>query len=163
MLPTGTWLISDLSQKAPFEVGFFPFPSIDGSPVAPPAGVGSGYFVSAKSEKKQAAYEFLNWLQSDETAKKQTETFSTIPAFPLDTDALDVSPLFRQVITDLKESEDTSAFGYNVDVLTPANFNEVMFTGFQEVLNGQRSPEEQAQQLEAAWAKAKKSGDILQR
>jgi raffinose/stachyose/melibiose transport system substrate-binding protein len=163
MLPTGTWLISDLSQKAPFEVGFFPFPSIDGSSVAPPAGVGSGYFVSAKSKKKQAAYEFLNWLQSDETAKKQTETFSTIPAFPLDTDALDVSPLFRQVITDLKESEDTSAFGYNVDVLTPANFNEVMFTGFQEVLNGQRSPEEQAQQLEAAWAKAKKSGDILQR
>jgi raffinose/stachyose/melibiose transport system substrate-binding protein len=46
MLPTGTWLISDLAQKAPFEVGFFPFPSIDGSSVAPPAGVGSGLFVT---------------------------------------------------------------------------------------------------------------------
>jgi raffinose/stachyose/melibiose transport system substrate-binding protein len=105
----------------------------------------------------------MNWLVSDETAKRQIETFNAIPAFPVDTDELDVSPLFRQVITDLKDSEDASAFGYNVDVLTPANFNEVMFTGFQEVLNGQRSPQEQAQQLEAAWAKAKKSGDILER
>ena len=163
MLPTGTWLISDLAQKAPFEVGFFPFPSIDGSSVAPPAGVGSGLFVNAQSKNKQAAYEFMNWLVSDETAKRQIETFNAIPAFPVDTDELDVSPLFRQVITDLKDSEDASAFGYNVDVLTPANFNEVMFTGFQEVLNGQRSPQEQAQQLEAAWAKAKKSGDILER
>jgi raffinose/stachyose/melibiose transport system substrate-binding protein len=163
MLPTGTWLVSDLSQKAPFEVGFFPFPSIDGSSVAPPAGVGSGLFVNAKSRNKQAAYEFMDWLVSDETAKRQIETFNTIPAFPVDTDSVDVSPLFRQVLTDLKDSEDASAFGYNVDVLTPSNFNEVMFTGFQEVLNGQRSPQEQAQQLEAAWAKAKESGDILER
>ncbi|HWT23101.1 MAG TPA: extracellular solute-binding protein [Solirubrobacteraceae bacterium] len=163
MVPTGTWLISDIAQKAPFEVGFFPFPSIDGSRIAPPAGVGNGLFVSAKSKNKQAAYEFLDWLLSEETAKRQIETFNSIPAFPVDTSALDVTPLFRQVLTDLEDSEDAESFGYNVDVLTPANFNEVMFTGFQEVLNGSRSPEEQAQRLQAAWAEAKKAGDILQR
>jgi hypothetical protein len=35
-----------------------------------------------------------------------------------------------------------------------------MFTGFQEVLNGSRSAEEQATALQDAWAEAKKQGNI---
>ncbi|MBA2534751.1 MAG: extracellular solute-binding protein, partial [Rubrobacter sp.] len=43
MLPTGTWLVSTIVESVrDFEVGFFPFPSIDGSGIAPPAGVGTG-------------------------------------------------------------------------------------------------------------------------
>jgi ABC-type glycerol-3-phosphate transport system substrate-binding protein len=49
---------------------------------------------------------------------------------------------------------------YNIDVLAPQNFNEVMFSGFQEVLNGTRSPAEQAAALQDAWAEAKKQGKI---
>jgi hypothetical protein len=43
-----------------------------------------------------------------------------------------VPELFRAVIDDLGESPLVEAFGYNIDVLAPQNFNEVMFTGFQE-------------------------------
>jgi len=35
-----------------------------------------------------------------------------------------------------------------------------MFTGFQEVLDGTRSPVEQAAALQDAWARAKKQGKI---
>jgi hypothetical protein len=35
-----------------------------------------------------------------------------------------------------------------------------MFNGFQEVLNGTRSPMEQAAALQNAWARAKKQGKI---
>jgi len=163
MDPTGTWLVSDIGQKASFPVGFFPFPSIDGSDVSPPAGVGGGLFVSARSKHKAQALEFLDWMFSKKEATHRAEVFNSIPAFPIDTSSLKVSPLFKQVISDLSKSEDESAFGYNIDVLTPANFNDVMSSGFQDVLNGGRTPEQQAQQLQAAWARAKKSGDVLKR
>ena len=67
------------------------------------------------------------------------ETVQTIPAHPVNTEGLDVPELFKQVLADLSESTEAEAFGYNIDVLTPQNFNEVMFSGFQEVLNGTRS------------------------
>ena len=35
-----------------------------------------------------------------------------------------------------------------------------MFSGFQEVLNGTKSAADQAAELQAAWAKAKKQGKI---
>jgi raffinose/stachyose/melibiose transport system substrate-binding protein len=41
MNPTGTWLVSEIVQAVEdFEVGFFPFPSIDGSGISPPVGWG---------------------------------------------------------------------------------------------------------------------------
>jgi raffinose/stachyose/melibiose transport system substrate-binding protein len=164
MLPTGSWLVSDLTQKAPFKVGFFPFPAIDGSDVAPPAGVGTGYFVSARSERKDAAIEFLDYLADEDVAKRKIETLNIIPTFAVDTSGLDVSPLFKEVLTDLSAAgEGEEAFGYNLDVLTPASFNEVMYRGFQEVLGGDRTPEQQAAKLQAAWQEAKKAGEVLER
>ncbi len=58
----------------------------------------------------------------------------------------------------MSKATQAGALGYNIDVLTPQSFNEVMWTGFQEVLNGTRSPGEQAGALQDAWAKAKKQG-----
>jgi raffinose/stachyose/melibiose transport system substrate-binding protein len=162
MLPTGTWIVSDAAQKAAFKVGFFPFPSIDGSSVAPPAGVGNGYFVSARSKHKAQALQFLDWWLGKENSRENIQTFNAIPAEPVDTSGLKVTPLFKQVLTDLgKAADDASAFGYNIDVLTPTSFNDVMSSGFQDVLNGSRTPQQQAQALEAAWQKAKKAGDVL--
>ena len=44
---TGTWLVSEIVETVQdFEVGFFPFPSIDGSGISPPAGVGTGTFIA---------------------------------------------------------------------------------------------------------------------
>lgn len=162
MLPTGTWLVSEIVQTVrDFEVGFFPFPSIDGSGISPPAGVGTGLFVAADAKDKEGAITFIDYLLQDDTARLVMEKFNTIPAHPVDTRGLKVPGLFKQVLTDLSQSSQDRDFGYNIDVLTPQNFNEVMYSGFQDVINGNRSAREQAHALQAAWAKAKKAGHVL--
>ena len=42
-------------------------------------------------------------------------------------------------------------FGYNIDVLAPPEFNEVMSSGFQAMLVGDKTAEQQAADLQAAW------------
>jgi hypothetical protein len=83
---------------------------------------------------------------------------NTIPAHPVDTEGLDVPELFKQVLDDLSECPQAEVFGYNIDFLAPRNFNEVMYTGFIKVIDGMRSPAEQAGALQRAWAEAKAAG-----
>ena len=162
MVPTGTWLVSTIVESVQdFEVDFFPFPSIDGSSISPPAGVGSGLFVAKNAKNPEGAIAFLDYLQQEETARQAAERLNIIPAHPIDTGGLDVSGLFKQVLEDLSDEGQAQSFGYNIDILTPANFNEVMFSGFQEVLNGTRSAQEQATALQDAWAKAKQQGKLV--
>ena len=161
MLPTGTWLVPEIVQAVQdFEVGFFSFPSINGSSISPPAGVGSGLFVAADANNPEGAITFIDYLQQDDTARLIIERTNTIPAYPVDVEGLDVPELFKQVLDDLSGSPQAEAFGYNIDVLAPQNFNEVMFSGFQEVINGSRSPEEQATALQEAWVTAREAGSI---
>jgi raffinose/stachyose/melibiose transport system substrate-binding protein len=156
MNPTGTWLVSEIVQAVQeFEVGFFPFPSIEGSGISPPAGVGTGRFVAKGASNPQEAFTFIDYLLQDDTARLTIEMLNTIPAHPVDTEGLDVPELFKQVLDDLSEYPRAKAFGYNIDVLAPQNFNEVMYTGFREVMNGMRSPAEQAVALQRAWTEAK--------
>jgi len=156
---TGTWLVPEIVQAVQdFEVGFFPFPSIDGSGISPPTGLGSGLFVAAEAENPEGAIKFIDYLQQDDTARLIIEKFNTIPAHPVDLEGLDVPELFKEVLDDLSISTEAGAFGYNIDVLAPQNYNEVMFSGFQEVLSGSRSAKEQAGALQYAWADAKKQG-----
>jgi raffinose/stachyose/melibiose transport system substrate-binding protein len=158
---TGTWLVSEIVETVQdFEVGFFPFPSIDGSGISPPAGVGAGSFIAAEAKNPQGGIALMDFYQQEDTARTIMETTKTIPAHPVNTEGLDLPELFKQVLDDLSENTEGGAFGYNIDVLTPQNYNEVMFSGFQEVLNGTKSAADQAAELQAAWAKAKKQGKI---
>lgn len=159
MLPTGTWLISAIVETVQnFEVGFFPFPSIEGSDIAPAAGTGTGLFVAKNATNPEGAITFIDYLLQEDTARLLTEKLLTIPAHPFNQAGLDVPELFRAVLEDVSKSTEVGALGYNIDVLTPQNFNEVMWSGFQEVLNGSKSPAEQAWALQEAWAAAKKQG-----
>lgn len=45
-------------------------------------------------------------------------------------------------------------FGYNVDVLAPEAFNTAMQNGFQAMLSGDKTAEEMAAELQAAWESA---------
>jgi raffinose/stachyose/melibiose transport system substrate-binding protein len=162
MLPTGTWLVSEIVQTVQdFEVGFFPFPSIDGSSISPPAGLGAGLFVAKEASNPQGAIEFIDYLLQDSTARLIIEKLNVIPAQPVNPKGLDVPELFKEVLEDLSASPEAQSFGYNIDVLAPQNFNDVMYTGFQGVLSGTRSPAQQAAALQDAWVTAKKQGKIV--
>jgi raffinose/stachyose/melibiose transport system substrate-binding protein len=161
MNPTGTWLVPEIVQTVQdFEVGFFPFPSIEGSGISPPAGLGSGLFVAKKASTPRGAIDFIDYLLEESTARLAIETLNVIPAQPVNPQGLEVPELFKEVLEDLSTTPEAQSFGYNIDVLAPQSFNEVMFNGFQEVLNGTRSPVEQAAALQNAWARAKKQGKI---
>src|SRR5918992_3980410 len=80
MVPTGTWLVSTIVESVQdFEVGGFPFPSIDGSGIAPPAGVGSGLFVAKEARNPEGALTGIDFLQQEEATRFKIERFKTIP------------------------------------------------------------------------------------
>jgi raffinose/stachyose/melibiose transport system substrate-binding protein len=143
MLPTGSWLVGELDDNADFEVGYIPFPGPDGQGTFT-AGLGSGPYVSAATDSEEAAVEFVDFLASEEHAAWTVENLHTIPPVPLDTDGLDVSPLFAEVLGTTAELAESGDFGQNIDVAVSDAVNEAMYDGFQGILTGQMTPEEAA-------------------
>lgn len=143
---TGTWRIGPILENTTFSTGFFFFPSINGNPALPPAGLGSGYFVSSQSEHPEEAIAFLSYLFDPVNAHVWMEDMNYIPPYAVDTSDFDLPELLKFAV----EALATTEMGYNIDVITPDNFNTVMADGFQAVLAGEKSPEEQAADLQEA-------------
>ena len=153
---TGTWLISTIDKSAKFNVGFFPFPSDKGTGVFS-TGIGQGLFVSAKTTKLPAVLKFLDYMQTPAHGLWQADKVSLIPAFSVDTSALKASPLFSQVVKTTSNIATAGGdFGVNIDVLTTDVFNKAMGDGIQGILTGQLTPNQVAQNMEAAYKKSAK-------
>jgi raffinose/stachyose/melibiose transport system substrate-binding protein len=147
---TGTWLIDPVVENATFPVGWFFVPSPSGESL-PPAGVGSGYFISSQTEHPDEAIAFLDFLFDPANADLWMEEMSVVPPYGVDTNAFDIPDLLKFAV----EALATTEMGYNIDVVTPENFNEAMLSGFQAVLLGDRTPAEQAAILQAAIEEAR--------
>ena len=150
MLPTGSWLVDAIANDADFEVGYIPFPSEEGPGIFS-GGLGSGPMISAETDNLEASLELVDFLASPEHGRWMVENLDVIPPFPIDTEGVDVTPLFAQVLEDTEElAAGTGDFGLNIDVLTSDAFNEAMFNGMQAVFSDQATPEQVAQELEEA-------------
>ena len=151
ILPNGSWLVNDIPELD-FEVGYMPFPAEDGPGIFT-AGLGSGPYISSTTDHPEAAVEFVNFLTSPEHGRWMVETLGVVPPFPVDTEDIDVSPLFAQVLEDTASfAGGEGEFGANIDVRSTELFNEAMWNGVQGILTGQTSPEEAAEAMEAASA-----------
>ena len=152
---TGMWLLGDIMDNVenPDDIGFFAFPSIDGNPSLPPAGVSAGLLVSANTDYPDVAAEFLNFVFSEEMGPVWIEDAKSLPPYAVDLAPLDLAPLERNMNATMQEVSQGAGggMGYNIDVLTPPRFNEAMATGFQEVIAGEKTAEEQAADLQRAW------------
>ncbi|MCC6803331.1 MAG: extracellular solute-binding protein [Anaerolineae bacterium] len=149
---TGMWLYTDILANSDFEVGFFALPPIGDHPSLPPGGLGSGVMISAATEHPDEAAAFLDLYFSEEFARTWIEDANAIPPVNVDISQFDLEPLyasFAQTIHDA--STGSGGLGYNIDVLTPPEFNTEMNQGFQAVINGERTPEEQAQVLQDTY------------
>ncbi|MBZ0301651.1 MAG: extracellular solute-binding protein [Anaerolineae bacterium] len=149
---TGSWLIGQILDNTTFPTGFFFFPSIDGKQILPPAGLGSGYFVSSATEHPEEAVAYLDFLFDPTNAGIWMEDMSKIPPYPVDTENFNLSPLVKFAIDALATTE----MGYNIDVVTPDTFNTMMGDGFQAVLAGEKTPEQQAADLQTAMDEFRK-------
>jgi raffinose/stachyose/melibiose transport system substrate-binding protein len=155
--PTGSWLLSDIETNMPdSEIEFVPFPAIEGGEGRFwNSGLGSNWVVSSTSQHQEEAGQFLDFLISPEAAKIWAEVGNIPLPVTLETSDLEVSPLFKTVLDVLNSaSAGETQLGYNIDVLVPAAFNEVMQSGFQAVLAGDKTPEQQAADMQAAWEDA---------
>jgi raffinose/stachyose/melibiose transport system substrate-binding protein len=148
---TGTWMISDITKTADFEVGFIPFPAEEGPGIFA-GGLGGGTFVSANTANPELAIKFLDHMMSPEYGVWSVEKLNIIPAYPVDTSGIKTSPLFKQVLDDTGQmASGAGDFGYNIDVLTTDVFNETMWDGLQSVLTGSATAREVADDLEEAF------------
>lgn len=152
--PTGSWQITGIDENMKDStIQMAPFPSIAGGKGSFwVTGVGSAYYISAKSSHQAEAAQFIDFLFSPDVAKRWvTEAGFFIP-MRLDTSALQVPPLFKAILDVLQAAiAGQTELGYNIDVLAPPKFNDTMQNGFQAILAGDKTPEQQAADLEAAW------------
>lgn len=155
--PTGSWLLKDIEESMPdSEIEFVPFPAVAGGKGRFwDSGLGSNWVVSNHSQNQEEAGQFLDFLISPEAARIWAEEGNVALPVTLDTSELNVTPLFKTILDVLNSaSAGETQLGYNIDVLVPAAFNEVMQSGFQAVLAGDKTPEQQAADMQAAWEKA---------
>ena len=154
-IPTGTWVIGDIEQNDPdHEYVLTPFPAIDDNPRVYTAGMGSAFFVSSKSEHPELAVEFLDYLFSEEATQRWVEEARFIPPVPVETSGADLPPLFAfalDTLTAAGRGEGDTQLGYNIDLLVPQEFNTMMEDGFQAVIADEKTPEQQAADLEQIW------------
>jgi raffinose/stachyose/melibiose transport system substrate-binding protein len=153
---TGSWLISGIQENMPDQdVRFAPFPSIDGAQGQYwVSGVGSAYYISAKSPHQDEAAALLDYFFSPDVVKQWIEQAGFFVPVQVDSSTLNVTPLYKSIIDVLQTGigpNATAQFGYNVDVLAPPEFNEAMQNGFQAIISGQTTPEQLAADLQAAW------------
>ena len=78
--------------------------------------------------------------------------FETIPALPVDTsDASTSRPSTGRHRSDQWDRRRPRTPGHNVELLAPEPVVQEMYTGFQEVIDGSKSAEDEAAALQAAF------------
>ena len=87
------------------------------------------------------------------------QEINAVPAYPIKTEGLAIPELLSFALGIISEQADS--MGYNIDVVTPDNFNKVMWDGFAAVLANSKTPEQQATDLEAAMKEAVEKGNAV--
>jgi raffinose/stachyose/melibiose transport system substrate-binding protein len=152
---TGSWIIGGIQDNMPdYEVGFVPFPLIeaDNQPTWL-SGVGSAYYITTNSEHPDEAAALIDHVFSQESVEKWVSRARFFVPVQFDASTLELSPLQGLVLDTLQSAgqEGGPQFGYNVDVLAPPAFNDMMTNGFQAMLAGDKTAEQQAADLQTAW------------
>jgi raffinose/stachyose/melibiose transport system substrate-binding protein len=152
---TGTWLIGDIDAGAQgYEIGMAPFPSLNGGERLLPSGLGSAWFISAKSQHPEEAAMLLDHIMSDASVQLWVEGARFVPPVIFDASSWSVSPLMKFAIETMQaagQGEPGAALGHYVDPNVPEGFNAMMQDGFQAVLAGIKTPAEQLADLQRAW------------
>lgn len=151
MLSNGMWVISSILEANPEmadKIGFAPYPAYmpDSEPVVLSA-EDSGYSISATTEHKEEAIEFLNFLFQPENQKKYSEAAQAPSAF---TDvAADWAP--ENIVSEVTAAVNNAAnIGYTNE--KPAGFSgDDAGRMLQELLAGSYTAEEFAQSYAQAW------------
>ena len=151
---TGSWLAGQIEENMPDqEIGYTTFPVIaEGKEPTWISGVGSAWYINAGSQHSDEAAELIDYLFSQPSVEKWVGQGKYFVPVKFDVSAIEVGPLTKQIIEVLQSAGNGGPqFGYNVDVLAPPAFNDEMQNGFQAILTGSKTPEQEAADLQKAW------------
>lgn len=153
---TGSWIAGEIATNMPDqEVVYVPFPLIkDGNEPTWISGVGSAYYINAATEHPDEAAAFVDFLFNQDSVEKWLGEAKYFVPVDFDASAVELDPVTTQIVEVLQAAGESDAqFGYNIDVMAPPAFNDMMQNGFQAMLNGDKTAEQQAADLQAAWEK----------
>lgn len=151
MFSNGMWVISSLLEANPEmedKIGFAPYPAyMDGAEPVVLSAEDSGYSISATTEHKEEAVEFLQFLFRDENQQKYSEAAKAPSAFT--TVSADWAP--ENIVMEVNSAlESAASIGYTNE--KPAGFSgDDAGRMLQELFNGQYTPEEYAKAYEETW------------
>ena len=139
----GAWnpgVIADLTpDKKPLaDLGWFPFPAVDGGKGDPAAMMGGvdGYSCSAKAPA-EACGKFLNFFMSKENQKAYATAFVTLPANQ-EAQGVITDPALKDVLASYNKAPYVTVW---LDTLLGQNVGNALNAGVVEMLAGSGSPE----------------------
>jgi raffinose/stachyose/melibiose transport system substrate-binding protein len=147
-LVQGNWVIALLKQKNP--TGTFvlkPLPATDDpNTTYMPAAAGAGYGVNVKTNKKDLALKFVNFVMSAEGMTVFNKKQGSLPSLPDTGYAIDPS---LTVLSTFINSGKTVPF---MDQLWPnAKVQQTMLSGIQEIFSGQSTPDKMFAAMDADY------------
>jgi len=151
----GAWnpgVIADLTpDKKPLaDLGWFPFPAVEGGAGDPAAMMGGvdGYSCSAKAPK-EACGKFLNFFMSKENQEGYANAFVTLPANQ-EAQGVITDPALKDVLASYNKAPYVSVW---LDTLLGQNVGNALNAGVVEMLAGSGSPEGVIKSVTDALAK----------
>ncbi|MBP2078033.1 extracellular solute-binding protein [Oceanobacillus polygoni] len=129
----------DVPQEFRDSVGYFKFPTVDGSGDSNSyvGGPGVGLFVSENSDVKEEAKAFASYFVQQWGEKAVTEV-GIIPATKVDADSLDLPQMYVDVLNDLNEATNITLYA---DVQMSASAAQVHLDMIQALFGGDVTPE----------------------
>jgi multiple sugar transport system substrate-binding protein len=160
MYPMGNWFASSADSKKPaFEIGVFTFPG-DTDNKSIPAYTGGGLLVSSKAKNLKAAKEFALAFQLDKgNLDNSVKADGLIPAIKGYSPPSDVGPvykagydLYQQAV---KDNAVMHAFNWETADDGPLpGVSDKIWAGAQDLISGNKTPQQVAETLDAEWGKA---------
>jgi raffinose/stachyose/melibiose transport system substrate-binding protein len=150
--PTGSWEISVFEPQADFELGIFPPPVPEGAEtcyISDHTDIALG--LNAASENKEAASLFLEWMTTAEFAELYA---NALPGFfPLSNHEVTLAdPLAQEFLSWRGECESTIRSSYQILSRGEPNLENELWRLNALMLNGEVSPQEAADELQAGLA-----------
>jgi ABC-type glycerol-3-phosphate transport system substrate-binding protein len=160
MYPMGSWFATSADNTKPdFEIGAFPWPSDDGSPVTPTF-TGGGTLVSSSAPDVDLA---RKWALAFDEDKENNDAFvkadGSIPAIKGYTAPSDMGPVYQATVDiyqqGMKDSSIVNAFSQEAgDGSLPPGLADKAALAVQDLVTGKKSAEEFAAYLDDQWTKA---------
>jgi multiple sugar transport system substrate-binding protein/raffinose/stachyose/melibiose transport system substrate-binding protein len=150
----GGWNVGVIASLTPDEqplpdLGWFPFPAVDGGDGAPTAMMGGVDGYGCSKDSPSACEDFLNFIASPEWQERYAESWNAIPASAAAQSAV-TDPALQPLIDAYNEADYVVVW---LDTLLGQNIGNALNTAVVELLSGNGTPESIVETVETAAAR----------